>query len=70
MFVFRDDDFPNQRLHCFERYAKVIIEEGVSDSFDNTEEESTAVTVENEEEVADPSLVTPELSDNTNKDVY
>ena len=37
--------------------------------FDNTEEESTSVPVENEEEGADPSLVTPELSDNTNEDV-
>ena len=37
--------------------------------FDNTEEEYTAVPVENEKEGADPLLVTPELSDNTNKDV-
>ena len=41
----------------------------VANFFDKTEEESTAVPVENEEEGADPSLVTPELSDNTNEDV-
>ena len=34
--------------------------------FDNNEEELTEVPVENEEEGADASLVTPELSDNTN----
>ena len=65
----RHDDFSNQRLHCVKRYAKVITEGGVADLFDNTEEESTAVPVENEEEGADPSLVTQELSDNTNEDV-
>ena len=37
--------------------------------FDNTEEESTAVPVEKEEEELDPSLVTTELSENTNEDV-
>ena len=31
------------------------------------EEESTAVPLENQEEEADPSLVTPKLSDNKNK---
>ena len=36
------------------------------DFFDNTEEEYTEVPVENEEEGAGPSLVTPEMSDNTN----
>ena len=41
----------------------------MTDFFDNTEEESTAAPVENEEEGADPSLVTPELSDNMNEDV-
>ena len=41
----------------------------MADLFNNTEDESTAVLVENEEEGADPSLVTPELPDNTNKDV-
>ena len=41
----------------------------MADFFDNTEEESTSVPVENEEEGADPSLVIPELSDNTNEDV-
>ena len=66
---FRHNDLPNQRLHCVEQYAKVITEGGVADFFNNTEDESTAVTVENEEEGADHSLVTPELSGNTNKDV-
>ena len=37
--------------------------------FDNTEEESTAVPVENEEEGADPLPVIPEVSDNKNEDV-
>ena len=37
--------------------------------FDNTEEESTVLPVENEEEGADPLLVTPELSDNMNEDI-
>ena len=32
----------------------------MADFFDKTEEESTEVPVENEEEGADPSLVTPE----------
>ena len=41
----------------------------MGDFFDNTEEEYTSVPVGNEEEVADPLLFTPELSDNTNKDV-
>jgi len=41
----------------------------VADFFNNTEEESTAVAVENGEEKAETSLVTPDLSDNTNKDV-
>ena len=37
--------------------------------FDNTEGESTAVPVENKEEGADPSLITPELSDNTKEGI-
>ena len=41
----------------------------MADFLDNMEEESMAVPVENEEEGADPLLVTPELSDNTNKDL-
>ena len=41
----------------------------MADFFNNTEEDSREVLVENEEEGADPSLVTQELSDNTNKDV-
>ena len=36
---------------------------------DNMEEEYMELPVENEEEGADTSLVTPELSDNTNEDV-
>ena len=42
---FLHDEFPNQGLHCVEKYAKVITEGGVADFFDNTEEESTAVPV-------------------------
>ena len=38
---FRHNDFPNQRLHCVEWYAKVITEGGVADFFVDTEEEST-----------------------------
>ena len=45
---FWHDDFPNQHLHCVELYAKVITEGGVTDFFDNTEEESTAAPMENE----------------------
>ena len=41
----------------------------MADFFDNTEEEYTAVPAENGEEGADPSLVTPELLDNTKEDV-
>ena len=41
----------------------------MADFFDNTEEEYTAVLVDNEEEGADTSLVTPELSENTHEDV-
>ena len=41
----------------------------MADLFNKTEGESTAVPVKNKEEGADPLLVTPELSDNTNKDV-
>ena len=40
----------------------------MADFFDNTEEESTAVPLENEDEGVDPLLVTPKLSYNTNKD--
>ena len=41
----------------------------MADFFYNTEEEYTEVPVENEEEGAYHSLVTPELSDNTNNGV-
>ena len=41
----------------------------MADFFYNTEEESTEVPVENEEEGDYTSLVTPELSDNMNDDV-
>ena len=41
----------------------------MADFFDNTEEESVSVPAENEEEGENTSLVTLELSDNTNKDV-
>ena len=41
----------------------------MADFFDNMEEESMAVPMGNEEEGADPLLVTPELSDNRNEDV-
>ena len=34
---FWHDDFPNQRLHCVERYANVITEGGVAGFFDNME---------------------------------
>ena len=44
-----------------------MAEGGMDDFFHITEEESMAVQVENEEKGADPLLVTPELSDNTNK---
>ena len=67
--LFLHNYFPNQRLHFVERHEKVITEGGVANFFDNTEEESTAVPVEKEEEGADTLLVTPELLDNTNKNV-
>ena len=41
----------------------------MADFFDNAEEEYTAVPVEDEEEGVYSSLVTPEISDNTNKNV-
>ena len=69
MYFFQHDAFSNQRLHCVEQYAEVIIEGGVADFFNNMEEESMSVPVENKEEGADTLLVTPELSDNTTKDV-
>ena len=37
-------------MYCVEQYAKVVIEGGVDNFFNNREEESTAVPVENEEE--------------------
>ena len=48
---------------------KIIIEGVVADFFNDTEEESMEVPAKNVEEGADPSLVTPKLSDNTNEDV-